>query len=71
MLELLQFILEKPSRFFGTLILISILGIITLEFVADICRTIYAIKSDKCKENIVKHAIDSKDTEIIKSIMSE
>ena len=71
MLELLQFILEKPSRFFGTLILITILGIIILQFIENICKTIYAIKCDKCKENIVKHAIDSKDMEIIKSIMSE
>ena len=71
MLELLEFILSKPSKFFGTLTLLLVIGMVVSDIISKICNTIYSIKVSKNKTNIVKYAIESKDPEIIKSITEE
>ena len=47
MLKLLEFVLSKPSKFFGTLSLILIIGIIVSDIISSICRTIIVTKAAK------------------------
>lgn len=58
MLELLQFILSKPSKFYGTLALIIVIGVIIHDIVAAICNTIARIKCVKYYAKIIENVSD-------------
>lgn len=69
MLELLQFILSKPSKFYGTLALIIVIGIIIYDIVAAICNTVARIKCVKYYTKTIEKLSDIGDKDLIEKLI--